>query len=695
MAGGIKGITIEIGGNTAPLDKALKDVNKTTRDLQSELREVNKQLKLDPGNTILLEQKQKLLAESVTNTKNKLETLKDAEKQVQEQFAKGKVSEEQFRALQREVIKTESNLKSLESQALKANAILSKDEAIGNLKNIGKTVAVAGAAATAAFVGMGVSVLNNADELQRQADVTGLSAERLQELQYAGNNLGVELDTLTGSQAKLTKSMSSASEGNQKWQESVDKTTKEITELVKSGASADDIFKRLSKSGTLSDAWKPDEIKKFSQELKKGKVSADDLWAALAEGTELVDKNSHAFGLLGVNITDGNGKLRDNKVVMMEVIDALGKVENETERDALSMQIFGKSAMELNPMIKAGGAELNKLSEEAKKNGAVMSNEAVAGLDSFGDTMDNIKSSIMGAFGEKLVGLLPTIQILIDKLMNLPQWIKKNATLLEIIGVVILTVTALIIAFNIQQALLASGMTLWEAIAAGATIVTTGLGVAFTFLTSPIGLIILAIGALIIIGILLYKNWDKVKEVTINVWNSIKEFFVNLWVWIKSFFITWGPLILTMLFPFLGIPLQIIKHWDSIKAFFINMKDSVKSALHDMFNFQIPHFKLPHFSIKGSFSLSPPSIPSLGVDWYDKGGIFSSPQVIGVGEKRPEFVGALDDLRYLIRDEFDKKNNNTAEKYNLVNVYIGNEKIMSYIDNKQGENLGFGQRGMA
>ena len=189
MANNIKGITIEIGGNTGPLQDALKGVNKTSRDLQSELKEVNHQLKFEPTSTVLLAQKQKLLAESVTNTSGKLGTLKDAENQAQEQFKKGKISEEQYRALQREVVKTQSHLESLEKQAIKANAVLSKDQAVGNLKNIGKAVGVTALAASAALIGVGVAALNSADELQRQADVTGLSAERLQELKYTGNNL--------------------------------------------------------------------------------------------------------------------------------------------------------------------------------------------------------------------------------------------------------------------------------------------------------------------------------------------------------------------------------------------------------------------------------------------------------------------------------------------------------------------------
>ncbi|QNU66915.1 phage tail tape measure protein [Ruminiclostridium herbifermentans] len=113
MAGTIKGITIEIGGNTSPLNKALEGVNKNSRNLQSELKQVEKLLKLDPTNTELLEQKQKLLAESVDNTSNKLKTLKQAEAQVQEQVKEGKVSEEQYRAFQREIVQTEISLKKL------------------------------------------------------------------------------------------------------------------------------------------------------------------------------------------------------------------------------------------------------------------------------------------------------------------------------------------------------------------------------------------------------------------------------------------------------------------------------------------------------------------------------------------------------------------------------------------------------
>lgn len=135
MAGKIKGITIEIGGNTQPLNKALEGVNKQSRDLQTELREVDRLLKFDPNNTVLLEQKQRLLADSVSNTKTKLDTLKEAEKQVQEQFEKGEVAEEQYRLIQREVAKTEQELRRLEQASKDFGSVFSQQ-----IKNAGQDV---------------------------------------------------------------------------------------------------------------------------------------------------------------------------------------------------------------------------------------------------------------------------------------------------------------------------------------------------------------------------------------------------------------------------------------------------------------------------------------------------------------------------------------------------------------------------
>ena len=122
----IRGITIEIGGDTTKLDKALGSVGKKVRDTQVELREVNKLLKLDPTNTEALAQKQTLLKDAISETKEKLDILKTAESQVQEQFKNGKVSEEQYQALKREIGRTEIELANLEETAKQTDTAIAQ-----------------------------------------------------------------------------------------------------------------------------------------------------------------------------------------------------------------------------------------------------------------------------------------------------------------------------------------------------------------------------------------------------------------------------------------------------------------------------------------------------------------------------------------------------------------------------------------
>lgn len=161
----IKGLTVEIGGDTTQLGKALEDVNKKSKALSSELGEVNRLLKMDPGNADLLAQKQKILADAVTNTAEKLDKLKQAEKQVQEQFERGEVSEQQVRALQREIIATEKKMAGYEKAVEETNdALKGMDDATEDveessgklgetLANVAKTGLAAVAAGAAALVG--------------------------------------------------------------------------------------------------------------------------------------------------------------------------------------------------------------------------------------------------------------------------------------------------------------------------------------------------------------------------------------------------------------------------------------------------------------------------------------------------------------------------------------------------------------
>ena len=126
MANRIKGITVEIGGDTTKLSKALEGVNKDIKGTQTQLKDVQKLLKLDPTNTELLSQKHKLLADAVSATKEKLEVLKTAAEQANTALANGEISQQQYDALQREIIETENELKRLTTEANNSHTALER-----------------------------------------------------------------------------------------------------------------------------------------------------------------------------------------------------------------------------------------------------------------------------------------------------------------------------------------------------------------------------------------------------------------------------------------------------------------------------------------------------------------------------------------------------------------------------------------
>ena len=200
MADRIKGITIEIGGDTTGLNKALSGVNKEIKNTQSQLKDVERLLKLDPSNTELLSQKQKLLTQAVQETKNKLETLKNAEQQVQKQFADGKISQEQYDALKREIIETEQKLKSLEDQAGKSNVALQKIGMAGEkFQEVGQKIEGVGnklMPVTAAVAGIGAAAIKTTADfdsaMSKVAAISGASGDDFDRLREKAREMGAK-----------------------------------------------------------------------------------------------------------------------------------------------------------------------------------------------------------------------------------------------------------------------------------------------------------------------------------------------------------------------------------------------------------------------------------------------------------------------------------------------------------------------
>lgn len=203
----IKGITIEIGANTTGLSDALSDVSKKSKDIQKELRQVDRLLRFNPKNTELLAQKQKLLGEQVSVTKERLDKLKAAEAQVQEQFKKGEISEQQYRDFQREIVETESKLKHYESQlkeVSKAHSELGeKMQEVGKgMKDVGKKVSDVGGdmtkKITLPLTGVGAAASKLGIEFEKGmsevAAVSGATGTELEQLEKAAREAGATTD---------------------------------------------------------------------------------------------------------------------------------------------------------------------------------------------------------------------------------------------------------------------------------------------------------------------------------------------------------------------------------------------------------------------------------------------------------------------------------------------------------------------
>ena len=215
MANKIKGITIEIGGDTTGLDKALKGVNSEIKTTQSNLKEVNAALKLDPNSTELLEQKQRALAAAVEATSEKLDMLKTAQEQAADQLARGEIGQEQYDALTREITKTEAELKKCTTEANNFSVGMEKAKnAVSAVGSAAETVATKtkklSAAAGGLLTAMGAlayKTAQNADELVTLSKQTGISTDDLQKMAYAADLVDVSVDNITGAFTKMKKGM--------------------------------------------------------------------------------------------------------------------------------------------------------------------------------------------------------------------------------------------------------------------------------------------------------------------------------------------------------------------------------------------------------------------------------------------------------------------------------------------------------
>ncbi|GAH13266.1 unnamed protein product, partial [marine sediment metagenome] len=236
------------------------------------------------------------------------------------------------------------------------------------------------------------------------------------------------------------------------------------------------------------------------------------------------------------------------------------EVEDPTKRAALAQDIFGRAGTELLPLFAAGKEGLAELRKEAHDLGIVFDQEAANKAAELSDALKRMQEATSGVkmvIADKLIPvLMPLIERVKDIISGVSEWMKTHP---ELTKVIVVGATA----FGVLLMILGSLLLILPGLIAALPM----LGMAFHAALGPIGLITLAITALIAIGVLVWKNWDTIKAKSIEIWGKIKDFFVNIWEKIKDVFKEHWKKILYVLFPAYGIYDMVRKNWDDIKAF--------------------------------------------------------------------------------------------------------------------------------
>lgn len=382
MADRIKGITIEIGGDTTGLNKALSGVNKEISSTQSQLKDVSRLLKLDPSNTELLSQKQKLLSQAVNDTKEKLETLKTAEAQAQEQFKEGKISEEQYDALKREIIATEEQLKSLETQAEKSNVTLQKiGELGGKFQEAGEKITDAGkkflpvtAAITAAGGASAKMAMDFEDAMAKVSTIADTTEVPLSDLQQSI----IDLSNQTGiSSSEIASNVYDAISAGQKTGDAVNFVSNS-TKLAKAGftdaGSALDVLTTIMNSYGLeaSEVNKVSDVLIQTQNL--GKTTVGELSSSMGKIIPTAKANGVALEQVAAGYATMTAKgvaTAETTTYMNSMLNELGK--SGTKVSTTLTKKTGKSFKELMDSGSSLADVLDIVSDGAEEQGLAFS----------------------------------------------------------------------------------------------------------------------------------------------------------------------------------------------------------------------------------------------------------------------------------------------------------------------------------
>lgn len=587
LAGGrVKGITVEIGGDTTKLETALKNVNREIKTTETKLKDVDKLLKMDPGNTNLLSQKYKTLQTDIGATKEKLDTLKEASKQADQALKDGTISQEQYDALQREIAETEQDLKSLEQEYKNFGSVQAQQVAAAGekMKDLGTKVesagkgltthvtlplAAVGAAGAASFAevdktmqltnktmgnteaqaemlnkAMKSAASNSTYGMKDAANATlnfaraGLTAEQASAALAPAMNLaageGGNLDTVSAGLVATINgfhgSFDDAGTYADVFAAACNNSALDVDSLSHAMSVAAPIFSSAGYSvndaalymGVMANNGI--DADKAANSLKTGLAK---LVSPAKEGAEMMDK-------LGISVTNSDGSMKSSIQIQKELHDAFANL-SESEQIAAASAIFGKNQMApWLALINTAPEDVGKLDNALSNCAGTTDEMAEAMMSGFGGSLEKLKSSLdvlVTSIGEALAPTIQKVAGFIQKLVD-----KFNALspaqqqVIVKIGLVVAAIGPLLIIIGKLLTAVGTIMTFAPKIVSGVSTVmgigsklSAGLKVLWGVIAAnPITLIIAAIAAAVAAFIYFWNTSEGFRQFWIGLWEAIK-----------------------------------------------------------------------------------------------------------------------------------------------------------------------------
>lgn len=587
MANRIKGITVEIGGDTTGLDKALKSVNTSIKSTQSALKDVNRLLKLDPSNTELLSQKQRLLKDAIAATKEKLDSLKVAQEQAKQQLENGELGQDKYDALQREIVETEEELRRLQQEAATTNTALSKIDVAGQkMETVGNSIAGAGKkmmGVTTVIGGVGVAAVKTAADfdsaMSQVAAVSGATGKDFDALRNKAREMGAKTKFSATEAAEAMNYMAMAGWKTEDMLDGIEgvmnlaaasgedlaATSDIVTDaLTAFGLSAKDsghfadILAAASSNANTNVSMMGETFKYCAPIAGALGFSAEDTAEAIGlmanagikssqAGTALrtimnnlagdVKISGKAIGDVTIATTNADSSMRDLSDILADCRSAFGNL-TESEKAQAAESLVGKNAMSgFLALMNAGEDDIAKLSSAIDNCDGSAEKMAMTMQDNLAGQLTILKSQLQElaiSFGDILMpairSIVSKLQGFVDKLNGMDEGTKRTivtiALLVASIGPLLVIIGTAISKIGVAMqgvVKLANGISKLKVSVQGGTGVLGKLGAALGGISAPVLAVVAVIAVLVAAFVHLWKTNEGFRDAIIGTWNRIKD----------------------------------------------------------------------------------------------------------------------------------------------------------------------------